>query len=178
MERRFVEKKDWIRIKKCKDKIIKEENEEFNGFFYCIFVEEVNKKFVASHGDYEKLILDDNYTWLQIVPLDKHYVTTVIFNEKKEIVQWYIDITNMNGVNLDNKLFYDDMYLDVIVDEDGSIILVDEDELNDALSNNLITSQQYKEAYKNARDIMDKLKEKGLNKLKKETYDILNKFNF
>ena len=41
----------------------------------------------------------------------KHYTVTIMYNNEKEIVQWYIDITNMNGIDSDERIFYDDLYL-------------------------------------------------------------------
>ena len=64
-------------------------------------LEQANKKFEVSYGDENFLILDDGYTWIQIIPTSKHYTVTIMYNNEKEIVQWYIDITNMNGIDSD-----------------------------------------------------------------------------
>lgn len=178
MKRKFVNKSDWIRLKKFRDKTLKINNENFNGYIYGVIADEVNKKFITSHGDEDILILNDNYIWIQIVPTDKHYTVIIVFDENREIVQWYINITNMNGIDLDGRIFYDDMNLDVIVDSKGEILLANEDKLNESLNSNLITSEQYKSAYKEARDIMDNIKADGIEKLKKQSFKILRQIEF
>lgn len=178
MIRKFVNRSEWIRVSKFKDKTIKIKDENFDGYIYGIFVEKVNKKFKVSYGDESFLILDDGYTWVQIVPLDKHYTVTIMFDDNKNIVQWYIDITNMNGIDSDGRVFYDDMYLDVVITKERRVILIDEDDINNALSNYIITSGQYKNAYKEARDIMDKITKEGIEKIEVKSRKILDKLNF
>lgn len=178
MKRKFVDKSHWIRLKEYKDKTLKINNELFNGYIYGLFAKQVNKKFIATYKNEDTLILNDNYIWIQIVPLDKHYTAIVVFNDKKEIVQWYINITNMNGIDLDNKIFYDDIYLDIIIDVKGKVILQNEDKLNEALNSNLITSEQYKSAYKEARQIINDIKKDGIEKLKKLSFKLLTIMEF
>lgn len=175
MIRKFVDRSNWIRASKFKDKTIKIENEEFNGYIYGIFVEKANKKFEVSYKDEEFLILDDGYTWIQLVPLNEHYTVTIMFDENKDVVQWYIDITNMNGIDSDGRIFYDDLYLDVVITKQRKVLLLDENKINHALDNFIITSEQYKNAYKSARDIMDKIQEDGIEKIEVKSKRILNK---
>lgn len=178
MIRKFVDKSNWIRVSKFKDKTIRVEDEEFNGYIYAIYIEEANKKFEVSYEDEEFLILDNGYMWVQLVPLDDRYTVTVMFDENKEIIQWYIDITNMNGVDSDSRIFYDDMYLDIVITKQRKVLLLGEDEINSALNNFVITSEQYKNAYKKSRDIMDKIKEEGITKIEVKTKKILDKIEF
>lgn len=175
MKRKFINKSKWIRLKKFKERTLKINEDMFNGYIYCLYAQEVNKKFIASNGENDILILDNNYIWLQLVPMDKHYIFTIVFDENKNIVQWYINITNMNGIDLDGRIFYDDMYLSIIVNPDGKITLLNENEINLALNNNLITSEQYKLAYKEARDIMDIIRSNKLDYLKEKSFEVLSK---
>lgn len=178
MIRKFVDRSNWIRVSKFKDKTIKLKDDKFDGYIYGIFVEKANKKFEVSYADETFFILDDGYTWIQIVPLDKHYTVTIMFDEKKDIVQCYIDITNMNGIDSDGRIFYDDLYLDVVITKQRSVLLINEDEINHALDNFVITSEQYKNAYKQARDIMDKISKEGIEKIEVKSSKILSKFDF
>lgn len=175
MIRKFVDRSNWIRVEKYKDKTTKVENEEFDGYIYGIFVEKANKKFEVSYENEEFLILNDGYTWVQLIPLNEHYTVTIMFDEKKEIVQWYIDITNMNGIDSDGRIFYDDLYLDVVITKKRKVLLLNEKEINSALDNFIITSEQYKNAYKKARDIMDKIKNESIEKIEVKSKKILNK---
>ena len=104
MIRKFVDRSNWIRVTKFKDKTLKIKDENFDGYIYGIYVEQANKKFEVSYGNENFLILDDGYTWIQIIPTSKHYTVTIMYNNEKEIVQWYIDITNMNGIDSDERI--------------------------------------------------------------------------
>lgn len=165
MRRKYLDKSDWVRISKSKSKLDKINTDDVEVYIYGIYIEKANKKFEIEQNGKEYMILDDGYTWIQILPLNKHYAVTIILDENKNIVQWYIDITNLNAIDDEKKPFFDDLYLDIIISKDGDITLKDEDELNEALNNNDITSEQYKMAYKEAKIIIDKIKQDGIDYL-------------
>ena len=178
MIRKFVNKSDWIRVTTFKDKTLKIKDENFEGYIYGIYVEKANKRFEVSYGDENFLILDNGYIWIQIVPTSKHYTVTIMFDNERNIIQWYIDVTNMNGVDSDGRIFYDDLYLDIVITKERNIILINEDKINNALNNYVITSEQYKNAYKEARDIMNKITKEGMEKIEVKSKKILDKFKF
>ena len=178
MIRKFVNKSDWIRVTTFNDKTLKIKDENFDGYIYGIYVEIVNKRFEVSYGDENFLILDNGYIWIQIVPTSKHYTVTIMFDNERNIIQWYIDVTNMNGVDSDGRIFYDDLYLDIVITKERNIILINEDKINNALNNYVITSEQYKNAYKEARDIMNKITKEGMEKIEVKSKKILDKFKF
>lgn len=165
MRRKYLDKSDWIRISKSKSKLEKINTDGVEVYIYGIYIEKANKKFEIEQNGNEYVILDDGYTWLQILPLNKHYAITVVFDKNKNLIQWYIDITNMNAIDDEKRPFFDDLYLDIIISKDGDITLKDENELSEALNNNDITSEQYKMAYKEARLFMDKIKQNGVDDL-------------
>lgn len=72
-----------------------------------------------------------------------------MYNQNKEIIEWYFDISkeigSENGVS-----YEDDLYLDVVVNPDGEIILLDEDELKEALDRLEISKEDYDMAYNEA----------------------------
>ncbi|MGW8821643.1 DUF402 domain-containing protein [Paenibacillus lautus] len=51
-----------------------------------------------------------------------------MLNEKKEIIQWYFDISKNIGISDQGVPFWDDLYLDVIVFPNGNLYIKDEDE--------------------------------------------------
>lgn len=65
-------------------------------------------------------------------------------NNENRILLWYIDMIAGQGVDSDGTPFFDDLYLDLVVYPDGSIIEDDRDELENALSENDITLEQFK----------------------------------
>ena len=62
------------------------------------------------------------------------------YDEKNEIIEWYFDIARCIGK--ENGIPYeDDFYLDVVLTPNGKIILLDEDEFEEAFKRNEITLQ-------------------------------------
>lgn len=101
------------------------------------------------------LIADVQYAWLQIALEGARAWLTAMFDEKGELIQIYFDITDGNlFTDTDNPCF-DDMYLDVVLTPDESVHVVDEDELDAALSSGDITRLQYE----NAKDACQRLQE-------------------
>lgn len=82
-----------------------------------------------------------------------------MYNERNEIIEWYFDIAKKIGK--ENGIPYeDDLYLDILVRTDGDVILLDEEELIDALKRKEITKKDFDEANKLANDLMNKVKGK------------------
>lgn len=82
-----------------------------------------------------------------------------MYNERNEIIEWYFDIAKKIGK--ENGIPYeDDLYLDILVRTDGDVILLDEEELIDALKRKEITKKDFDEANKLANDLKNKVKGK------------------
>ena len=76
---------------------------------------------------------------------------------KKEIILYYFDITLQNGFDsLNDSLYYDDLYLDV-VKQDENIDVLDEDELIEALENGKINKNEYELAITKKNELIDSL---------------------
>ena len=162
-------KRYWINLKKryavlhIRDKVknfkyknihIKEEN--FTGDIYFYHFTEGVDKFVIPNG---KCILDKDYKWLEFYDYNSKVKLTAFYDQNNKISEWYFDIAREIGK--ENGLPYeDDMYLDVLVTDTGEIILLDEDELKDALDKKQITEVEFENAYKEAYQLMDRLQNK------------------
>lgn len=84
----------------------------------------------------------------------------IFFNQDKERLLYYFDITLENGIDKDSNIpFYDDLYLDIVLKNDN-IEILDEDELLDALNNKLITKEQFDLAYRTMNSLIDSIKSK------------------
>ena len=147
MKRRYLHRNDWKRIIKREYKEMKIEDEDFHGYIALLDLIEVSQPLLTKCLDTELCIVNNHYSWLQQLPLDENFAITTMFDDKGEIIQWYIDITFKNGVE-DGVPYMDDLYLDIIVLPTGEIIEKDKDELLDALQHHEITQQQYDFAYK------------------------------
>ena len=108
--------------------------------------------------------ISNGYYVLEITPLKENYNIRYYLDNKKRIIDYYIDITLENGV--ENKIpYYIDLYLDIIhYPNDNTVIFCDEDELKSALNDHIINKNDYMLAYKVG------------NKLLKEIINKENKF--
>lgn len=139
---------------KYKNILVKEEN--FSGEIYLYYFNEAVNKIVMPNG---KCILDNNYKLLEFYDFNSKIKLSAFYDENNEIVGWYFDIARKIGK--ENGLPYeDDMYLDVVVTDTGEIILLDEDELKEALDKKQITELEFENAYKEAYQLMDRLQNK------------------
>ncbi|MBQ8509850.1 MAG: DUF402 domain-containing protein [Clostridia bacterium] len=94
-------------------------------------------------------LADRGYTWMQIAPPNENWWLTVMVNDRGEIVQYYFDVTLENRVNGGESCFVD-LYLDVIASADGRLELIDEADLDEALSKGMITPEQHTLAHRTA----------------------------
>ena len=102
-------------------------------------------------------LINQNYYIVEIVPLHENYCIRVFVNDKKEIILYYFDITLQNGFDsLNDSLYYDDLYLDV-VKQDENIDVLDEDELIEALENGKINKNEYELAITKKNELIDSL---------------------
>jgi predicted RNA-binding protein associated with RNAse of E/G family len=77
-----------------------------------------------------------------------------MFDDQERIVEWYIDTCRSQGITDQGVPWFDDLYLDVVVLKDGEVFLLDEDELEDALSRKHITTGDYDLANRTAKELL------------------------
>ena len=150
-------------------KIISVEDNHFTGDIYFYNFIEVKDKLLIPNG---KCIMDNNYKWLEFYDYSSKVKLTAIYDENKEIIEWYFDIAREIGRE-NNVPYEDDLYLDVVVTPTGDVILLDEDELKEAYDKKEMTKDEFKNAYKEANQLMNKL-ENNKDKLKEYTDKYLN----
>ena len=130
-------------------------NRDFKGDIALI---EFNKMYEPYRIEETNLCMaNDNYKWLEFYDYDKKHKLTAMYNEKTEIVEWYFDISRSIGKDEEGP-YEDDLYLDIVVNPKGEVILLDEDELKEAFEKKEMTKEEYDEAYKIANDLIAKLK--------------------
>jgi uncharacterized protein len=155
VERKFADRPNWSRILKRSFKLVHICNEEFCGYVSAIYIDKVKEPLFVNMLGKDYCIVDDGYTWLQCLPQDGNHSMSIMYNKNKEIVQWYFDITKQNGIDESGMPFFDDLYLDVVILPSSEILLLDENELVDALNNDEITKDDYDLAYKEAKMLME-----------------------
>lgn len=150
-------------------KMISITDDYFSGDIYYYDFINVKEKILIPNG---KCIMDNNYKWLEFYDYSSKVKLTAIYDENNEIIEWYFDIAREIGK--DNGVPYeDDLYLDVVVTPNGDIKLIDEDELKEAYNKREMTTEEYKNAYKEAENLMNKLKN-NKDRLKEYTDRYLN----
>ncbi len=99
-------------------------------------------------------IADKGYQWLELAPKGCNYVITSMFRGD-EIFQHYVDVTLKNEVSADGNAVFYDLFLDVVVSEDGSCSVLDTDELEQAYDEGVVSSEEYELAKRTATEAME-----------------------
>lgn len=130
-----------------------------------------NIKISTSKG---KVIIDNDYKLLEFYDYSSKIKLSAFYDKNNEIIECYFDIAKKIGK--ENGVPYeDDLYLDIIVRPDGKIILLDEEELREALKRFEITKTEYEMAYEEANKLIMLLKS-NVENLKRFTDTYLNYF--
>lgn len=74
--------------------------------------------------------------------LDKGFKISKVYNREDNIVYWYCDIIQVKKDNDKNTVIIEDLLVDVILYEDGTLRIMDLDELCDATDQELITQSE------------------------------------
>lgn len=175
LKRKYGDRSDWKRVLEREYAQSYVENDNFKGYLSLLKIGKVNEPLHVKYFEQDVCIVDDGYLWLQQFPLDKHHSVTTMFDEKGQIVQWYIDICYMNGVSKENVPWMDDLFLDIVVLPSGEVIQKDSEELDEALLIGTIEKSLYNLAKQEANSINSLIKEGRftLLQLSEEHKDIL-----
>ncbi len=143
MKRSKLSYDEWkcIKSKKLKGKQIS--TDFFKGYIGIIEIEEVSEKQIWKFNGEDIVVCDDGLKWLSILPQNDSYCITAMMNADNEILLWYIDMIAAQGIDADGIPYFDDLYLDLVVYPDGTIIVDDMDELETALETKDITQAQF-----------------------------------
>ena len=148
--------------------------DNLNCYFTVKEINEIdeNNEIVVNHPSCRKI--DKNFKMLEYTPIDEDYNVRVYVNDKNEIFEYYLDVTDGMEVR-EGVPYYNDLFLDVIYynknkkmtnfkmeDSNVNLYMLDENELEDALNENIITKDQYNKAYRVANKLMYEI-ENGTN---------------
>jgi predicted RNA-binding protein associated with RNAse of E/G family len=107
------------------------------------------------------LIADAGYAWLQVAFKEQFFWATVMYDDKGRFMQGYFDITGGNSFeDMENPTFKD-MYLDLVLLEGGCILILDRDELDEALEKKEITEEEYRKTVKEGEKLYQFLQKNG-----------------
>ena len=86
--------------------------------------------------------------------LDKGFKVSKIYNEFDQVVYWYCDIIQVKKDSEKNTVIIEDLLIDIILFEDGSIRIMDLDELAEAQERRLISLSETNYALKTANSLL------------------------
>ena len=121
-----------------------------------------------------KPIIDNNYRLLEFYDYNSNIKLTAFYDDNSKIIEWYFDIAKEIGKE-NGVPYHEDLYLDIVVKPNGKIILLDEQELKEALEKLEITEQEYKMSYQEANSLILVLQE-NIEKLRQFTDKYLKLF--
>ena len=136
-------------------KQVRLENNFFKGYVCNIKVQGVSKPLIVNNGIEEVCLMDNNYEWFEIYPDNGYYALTIMFDDHKNLIEWYFDIAKQIG--LENGVPYeDDLYLDMVVTPSGQKLVLDENELIEAFNKGEIGQEDVNLSYSTLKDVEEK----------------------
>lgn len=150
MKINYADRRNDMNILEKKFIISDSDNAKFKGKVGLIKLEEVKQSFIAKRPNgKEEIVIDNGYKILTYFPEKEAYCCSVMYNKDNQILQWYFDILKSN-CKYDNGIPYgEDMFLDVIALPNGEYYKLDEDDLNRAYNDKIITLSDFTNAYIN-----------------------------
>ena len=143
--------KDYIKSATLKIKRI--DDNDLHGYAAYRKITEVNYPFIVGEKGKEICLCDNGYSILNYLPDNGNWHLHTAKDNHGKTVEWYIDITRINSIDEKGMPYFYDLYLDIVIRPDGSLTILDEDELQDALNDGNIS----KDEYNLARETMNKL---------------------
>lgn len=142
---RDMRRSDWHRILERRYTVSPCSFQGMEGVVSLLEIQKVTYPLTVRYESGDVLIADAGYSWLQVAFKEQFFWATVMFDAKGEFMQGYFDITGGNTFeDMENPKFQD-MYLDLVLLNNGGIQVLDRDELDEALEKKEITEEQYQQ---------------------------------
>ena len=158
MQRKDMRRTDWKRILKRDDVAECCTYQGIEGIASLILIQPLTVR----NGDHDVTIVDKGISWLQIALRNQYVWITAMFDPQDRLLQIYFDITNGNCLEPMENPTFEDLYLDIVMEPDGSLYVLDRDELDAALQSGDITVKQHQKAIEEGDRLYAYLEEHGL----------------
>ncbi len=106
-------------------------------------IKEVSEPQIWKFNGENIIVCDKDIRWLSILPQAEKYCITAMMNSEGEVALWYIDMIASWGIDEKGVPYFDDLYLDLVVYPDGTIIVDDREELEEAYQTGKISEELY-----------------------------------
>lgn len=159
---RDMRRSDWHRILERKYKTSPCSFQGMEGVVSLLQIQKVTEPLTVPGENGKKvLIADAGYSWLQVAFKEQFFWATVMYDDKGGFLQGYFDITGGNCFeDMENPTFQD-MYLDLVLLRNGRILVLDREELEEALEQKELTEEQYRKSVTEGEKLYHFLQENG-----------------
>lgn len=159
MRTRFADRADWQRVLAKRFIVRRIDSSRYHGYATLLRFDEIAEPLDVVFAQQQVRIIDRGYTWLQHFPDGAHYVLLAAFDAQGELVQWYIDVVGGMGIDERGIPWYYDLYLDIVIAPTGETLLLDVDELDEALERKEVSQDEYNFAWREANTLLTALEE-------------------
>lgn len=150
MKRKRADRQPWPRILSHRYAVQRVDSPDFSGYVSHFWMDAVRAPLFVPCAGQIICIADSGHLWLQLFPDDSRHTLTAMLDADRALVQWYVDICQGHGLGDDGVPWFDDLYLDVISLPTGEVEIIDAEELDEALTHNLVTADDYALAWREA----------------------------
>ena len=98
MKRKFANK---IKTGKNEYYIKRIDKDYFKGYICLVKLKNIKEPWIIEDEDDTGSILDENYEWLEIYPDKEKYAITVMFDDRKNLIEWYFDMIKTRGIKME-----------------------------------------------------------------------------
>ena len=135
----------------------------------------MNGKFIIKdESGNDVTYIDEGYYLIELTPLKEKYNIRYYFDNNKKLIDYYIDITLVNGVKYKIP-YYVDLYLDIIhYPKSNTVKFCDEEELESALNDKKISKSDYNLAYRTGNKLLKQIENNENKYMKIDLFKYLN----
>lgn len=159
--RKNMRREDWRRILEREYVWHSVNLPEMTGEAGLIRIGKVSAPFKRSMFGVEYNLADDGFAWLQLAPRGENWWATVMFDRERKLVQVYFDVTKENCIRENGDSHFYDLFVDVVYIPNAGIAVLDEDELEQALEEGVISEEEYRLALSTAERLVSGLETRG-----------------
>lgn len=111
-----------------------------------LVMREVAGPLTVHDGGEDVLIVEKDYAWVQIALEGQPFWLTAMYDDRGRLIQIYFDITGGSRFDDPENPWFEDLYLDIVVNSRGELYILDRDELDGALAEGAITREDWDKA--------------------------------
>jgi predicted RNA-binding protein associated with RNAse of E/G family len=136
----------WRRVRRKRFYLTQLQEDGFYGHVSLLVLDEVSEPLWVPLAGREVCVADAGYAWLQHFPQGARYTLTTMFDPQGRIVEWYVDICRRLGLDERGVPWYEDLYLDILISPEWEVQRIDEEDLEKAWQQGLVTTAERDQA--------------------------------